>query len=258
MERLLSLQPVAGCLGSTAKDRARDSYRGTEAAEYFKTLDGDPFTQAVVARERARKIQPFVERSDRVLEYGVGCGYNLRFVSCRERWGFDLSNEGRAACTEAGIRFVTSLRDLAPASFDVVVCHHVLEHVPDPMETLENLEAMVRPGGTVLLYVPLETRRRYRRYRSDDPHHHLFSWNAQSLGNLLARSSLVLQEIGVRPFSYERRLAFLARWGGPLYHLGLGILRRLRPEHEISARLLRPRPAVVGRVAPLPRVDRAA
>jgi len=37
----------------------------------------------------------------------------------------------------------------------------------------------------------------------------------------------------VRPFSYERRLAFLARLSLSLYWAGLFFLRLLRPENEI-------------------------
>jgi hypothetical protein len=68
-----------------AHERASDAYRGDAGATYFATLDADDFTRAVIARERARKIQPYVHATDRVLEYGVGCGYNLRFVRCRCR-----------------------------------------------------------------------------------------------------------------------------------------------------------------------------
>ena len=237
-----------------AKDRARAAYRGAAGATYFQTLDADALTHAVVARERARKVQPFVHADDRVLEYGVGSGYNLRFLRCRERWGFDLNDAGRAACHAAGIRFETDAGRLPLAAFDVVLCHHVLEHVPDPLHTIQTLTSLVRHGGTVLLFVPFETRRRYRRHDADDPNHHLFSWNAQSLGNLLARSDLHLESIGVRAFSYERRLAPLARLGTPVYRLGLGVLRRVRREDELFARLTRPIPDVVARigVAPLP------
>jgi SAM-dependent methyltransferase len=241
-----------------AEDRARAVYRGAAGNTYFKTLDGDAFTQAVVARERARKVQPHVRSDDRVLEYGVGGGYNLRFVRCRERWGYDLNEAGRDACVDAGIRFVTDPGALTPASFDVVVCHHVLEHVPDPMRTIQELETLARPGGTVLIFVPFETRRRYREHRPDDPNHHLFSWNVQSLGNLLSRSGLHLDTIGVRAFSYERRLAPLARLGTGAYRLGLTVLRRLRREDELFARLTRPVPEVVARIGAPPRPARAA
>jgi SAM-dependent methyltransferase len=40
---------------------------------------------------------------------------------------------------------------VADASFDVVLCLQVLEHVPDPAAAVRELRRAVRPGGRVLL-----------------------------------------------------------------------------------------------------------
>lgn len=45
--------------------------------------------------------------------------------------------------------------DLPSSSLDVVLTPHVLEHVPDPDAALAELFRVLRPGGTVLLQVPL-------------------------------------------------------------------------------------------------------
>jgi 2-polyprenyl-6-hydroxyphenyl methylase/3-demethylubiquinone-9 3-methyltransferase len=37
----------------------------------------------------------------------------------------------------------------APASFDVVTCMEMLEHVPDPASTIRACASMVKPGGHV-------------------------------------------------------------------------------------------------------------
>lgn len=44
--------------------------------------------------------------------------------------------------------------DLPDASFDVVVCSHVLEHVQDKL-AIPELSRIVRPGGVVIVMVPL-------------------------------------------------------------------------------------------------------
>ena len=43
---------------------------------------------------------------------------------------------------------------VAPASFDLVVCHDVLEHVDDPGEALDATAAALRPEGLVSVVVP--------------------------------------------------------------------------------------------------------
>ncbi len=38
--------------------------------------------------------------------------------------------------------------------YDVVICEQVLEHVPDPWLALQNLRALVEPGGHVIITTP--------------------------------------------------------------------------------------------------------
>ncbi len=49
---------------------------------------------------------------------------------------------------------VTNL-DLADASFDAVLCSHVLEHVPDDARAMRELRRITAPGGFCLVMVPL-------------------------------------------------------------------------------------------------------
>jgi 2-polyprenyl-6-hydroxyphenyl methylase/3-demethylubiquinone-9 3-methyltransferase len=49
---------------------------------------------------------------------------------------------------------VVSAEDLAkerPASFDLVTCMEMLEHVPDPAATVQALASLARPGGDVIV-----------------------------------------------------------------------------------------------------------
>jgi SAM-dependent methyltransferase len=43
---------------------------------------------------------------------------------------------------------------LEPASFDVVLCGDVLEHLRDPWDALAFLATLLRPGGTAVVSVP--------------------------------------------------------------------------------------------------------
>jgi SAM-dependent methyltransferase len=226
---------------SMVKQAVRIQYEGRAGREYHARVHGSsPQTADTVARERARKLQPLVRPGDAVFEYGVGTGLNLRHLRCRRRIGFDISDAGRAECVSAGIEFVTSL-DEVPADMSVAICHHVLEHVPDPLECLEQMYGRLRAGGRLILCVPFETHRSYRHYVPGDQNHHLFSWNALSLGNLVTVAGFSVTRVRVHPFGYERRLSVLSEVAGDrAYRLGLALARALRPANELLLEAAKP------------------
>lgn len=47
----------------------------------------------------------------------------------------------------------------ADASFDWVLCNHVLEHIPNDTKAMKELFRVLKPGGTALLQVPLDPKR---------------------------------------------------------------------------------------------------
>jgi len=49
---------------------------------------------------------------------------------------------------------VTSLR-YADESFDLILCNHVLEHVPDDLKAMVEMRRVLKPGGIALLSVPI-------------------------------------------------------------------------------------------------------
>lgn len=55
---------------------------------------------------------------------------------------------------------ITSL-DLPDASFDAVICSHVLEHVSDDRAAMRELRRITAPGGWCLVMVPLDLSRRH-------------------------------------------------------------------------------------------------
>ena len=45
------------------------------------------------------------------------------------------------------------------ATFDLILCNHVLEHIPDDLKAMEELYRVLKKGGTLIAQVPLEAER---------------------------------------------------------------------------------------------------
>lgn len=210
-------------------------YQGEEGRRYHELKRAIPDTAIPwVARSRARKFQPFIKTTDVVLEYGVGYGWNLLGLQCALKLGCDVSDFLRPGIEKHGIQFV-SLNE-SENSADVVICHHTLEHVLNPAETLEQISRILRPKGKLLLFVPFEKERRYRFFNPAEPNHHLYSWNVQTLGNLVTESRYSIQSASTGRFGYDRfaaKLALKLRLGEPGFNTIRSISHLLRPGLEV-------------------------
>ena len=223
--------------------RAAGFYLGTAGRAYHAGKRGVPdAAQPWIHRARAELFQPEIAPTDAVLEWGCGSGWNLAALQAGRRVGMDVEPALQDAVERAGAEFVGTTRTLLDASFDVVISHHSLEHVPDPLAALDELHRLLRPGARLLLAVPYENERAQRRYDPAEPNHHLFAWNPQTLGNLVALAGLKIETVRLRPYGYDRVAAAQAlRFG--LGEKGFRILRRLlrtvRPLREVALRAVR-------------------
>jgi SAM-dependent methyltransferase len=218
-------------------EQAQRHYRGDAGRRYHQIKRGIP-EEAIpwVSRLRARKFSGLVGANDVVLEYGVGNGWNLAALQCQRKVGFDVAEGVEGAVRALGIEFVGDTKLIADSFADVVLCHHTLEHVLHPPETLEEMRRLLKPQGRLLLYVPLERGSRYEHFRRDEPNHHLYSWNAQTLGNLAEEMGFTVTEAGVGEFGYSR---FAAVWAAKLrlgergFRLARRLLHTIKPAFEI-------------------------
>lgn len=99
----------------------------------------------------------------RVLEIGCASGQTLAYL--RERGadyavGVECSPEvaSLAAARDIGRIIVGDVErlelDLEPASFDLLIAGHVLEHLADPWQLLKRLRTFLKPGGQFVGALP--------------------------------------------------------------------------------------------------------
>ena len=95
----------------------------------------------------------------RILDFGAGWGTFLlkwpgETAAC---WCYDISSESVKQCLSVGRLLRREIAEWSGfgGQFDLVCCSHVLEHVRDDIALLRRLRSITRPGGIVLLNVPI-------------------------------------------------------------------------------------------------------
>ncbi|MBI2889506.1 MAG: class I SAM-dependent methyltransferase [Nitrospirae bacterium] len=102
-----------------------------------------------------------------VLDFGCGSGgfVALARQSAQLAEGLEIEKGWKAHHRKRGIHVYSSLSEVK-RRYDFITLFHVLEHLPDPRETLGNLSRFLAPGGQVILEVPSPNDALYTLYRS--------------------------------------------------------------------------------------------
>lgn len=99
----------------------------------------------------------------RIIEIGCGAGWVLAFLQeAYPRHRFEGLEPAASACKAAQENGVQARQGilgevglaLEPGAFDMAYSINVLEHTPDPIQFLREMEAIVKPGGTILTICP--------------------------------------------------------------------------------------------------------
>jgi SAM-dependent methyltransferase/glycosyltransferase involved in cell wall biosynthesis len=113
------------------------------------------------------------------------------------------------------------LRDLT-GSFDLVMLHHSLEHVPNPREQLRAAAARLAPGGALLLRIPIADGSGWRMYGTHwfalDAPRHLVIPSRASLQQFAQTCGLELEHM----YCDSEPVLF---WGSELYKRGMPMMQ---------------------------------
>lgn len=135
--------------------------------------------------------------SGRVLEIGSGGGKVLRLLKDA---GYDVTGvepDANAASRQDGLHVLAGTAEQLPAEimaskFDYVILQHVIEHCADPVKVAQNIRAVLKPGGVVLVEAPNIDCLDFRMGKLTWPHlgvpRHLLFWNRATLSRLFTQS----------------------------------------------------------------------
>ncbi len=134
-----------------------DFYRKTDAYLYELLIDHQKDYRREIRRRILERLAIYNAKT--VLDYGGGVGLDSTAMS---KAGMDVTfyemngitlkfakmNFAREKCT---VQIRNSVNEIAPNSFDSVICIEVLEHVPNPPAVIADIHRLLKMGGIALI-----------------------------------------------------------------------------------------------------------
>lgn len=170
--------------------------------DYFNGGHSDGYSdyagsESVLRAEFARVVDVLKQHcrsGGRLLEVGSAYGFFLKEAqSSFDVHGIELAKDAVDACHRAGLRNVQqgvvdedTLARVGPV--DAVVMLDVIEHLPDPFETLRLCNKILKPGGVILIttgdFDALIARLTGRHWRLMTPPQHLWYFSRTSFSSM--------------------------------------------------------------------------
>ncbi|MBF2054083.1 MAG: class I SAM-dependent methyltransferase [Candidatus Sericytochromatia bacterium] len=156
-----------------------------------------------------------LQRQHRILD--VGCGQGQLVLALQELGFKQVLGIDPFAEASAHVR-VLAIEHLAEGNWDLICFHHSLEHLPDPLATLQVAVLRLAPRGRLLIRVPTVDSWAYRYYGPHwvqwDPPRHLYLFSRQNMQRFA--ELLDLRLVWLRDDSTG-----LQFWGSERYRQGL-------------------------------------
>jgi len=137
------------------------------SAEYHikRLLRKEPETAKEIEEEinknigRAEEIVSQFGNKGKLLDIGCGAGF---FIACLRRYGWDVSGIDISEWATEFARkklelnvFAGTVEDIQyNEKFDIITMYHILEHLPNPIESLKKVSEIIADGGVLIIKGP--------------------------------------------------------------------------------------------------------
>ena len=198
--------PVCSLVWLSKPPQPAEMYKHyTDAYDRLISASGENSPQRWLDRNSA--LAPH-KQSGAILDLGCSSGAFLRSVSGKDwdLFGIEMSEESAKKAQErSGAKvFVGDIleAEFAPASFDVITCFDVFEHLYEPRQVITRVAEWLKPGGIFYVLVPNVDSAEARVFKSYwhglELPRHLFHYSPASLKFLAESSGLCTVSLETR------------------------------------------------------------
>ena len=194
---------------------------------------GDQFEDALSQYDTRRRVEVLIDqfltdemvRGKQTLDVGCGLGYfskrlserGARLIACDIGPGLVQRTRDLVGCQAEVADALELVQQFGSNRFDLVVSSECIEHTPSPQRALEQMAAVVKPGGYLavstpnIVWSPVVKLATAMRLRPFDGHERFSSWS--SVRRTLAASGVdVVREFGLHLFPFQFPLHRLSTW----------------------------------------------
>lgn len=170
------------------------------------------------AKDTDRRIEflkPLIE-GKKILDFGCGYGGFLLKAQeiAKETWGIELDKKAQKFCSDNNI-IMTEINQ--EEKFDLITMFHVIEHLKDPVQILEQLKKRLHKNGKIVIETPNANDALLELYKNNGFQNftywgcHLFLYNLQTLCRLGEKAGFkVSVEKQIQRYPLSNHLYWLA------------------------------------------------
>lgn len=157
------------------------------------------FARYFTLRSKANLLGKHTDKK-RILDYGCGTGDFLNHLS-KQGWqtsGVEPSATARSIAQSKSLEVSEDLDSLInDGKFDAITLWHVLEHIHDLNDTIQNLKSLLKKDGILLIAVPnhdsLDRHIYKEHWAAYDVPRHLYHFNQLTIKDLMKYQGLKLE-----------------------------------------------------------------
>lgn len=173
-------------------------------------------------------------RNSAILDVGCGTGWlikKLSMIGFTDVLGIDLFISKDSQINKKKVKIVQgNIFDVPDRKFDVIMFHHSLEHVPNPMETMKKACEMLTDDGTIIVRVPVIPNYSFNKYGVNwvnfDAPRHLFNFSLDSFDYMAKLCGMIVSKVIFDSNDFQF-------WGSELYVKGYQLSEENKQKKEL-------------------------